>query len=143
MRSSSSGDVECQASVRIAERRVDGLGRVTSREDEPEVLPALRQRHQRLAHVRGDRDLLHPGHAPGACCFYSEDLGMVFTGDTLFEGGPGATGRSFSDFPTILDSIRDRLLTLPPDTVVHTGHGNDTTVGAEIPSLGEWIARRH
>jgi glyoxylase-like metal-dependent hydrolase (beta-lactamase superfamily II) len=84
-----------------------------------------------------------PGHAPGACCFYSEDLGMVFTGDTLFEGGPGATGRSFSDFPTIIDSIRDRLLTLPPDTVVHTGHGNDTTVGAEVPSLGEWIARGH
>ncbi|WP_203336766.1 MBL fold metallo-hydrolase [Nocardioides limicola] len=82
-----------------------------------------------------------PGHAPGACCFYSEELGAVFTGDTLFQGGPGATGRSFSDFPTIIDSIRDKLLTLPPETVVHTGHGQDTTVRAELPALDAWIAR--
>ncbi len=64
------------------------------------------------------------------------DLG----GDTLFKGGPGATGRSFSDFDTIIESIRDRLLPLPPDTVVHTGHGDDTTIGAEAPHLDEWIA---
>ena len=69
--------------------------------------------------------------------------GAVFTGDTLFQGGPGATGRSFSDFPTIIDSIRDKLLTLPPETVVHTGHGDDTTIGAEQPHLQEWIARGH
>jgi len=76
--------------------------------------------------------VLHtPGHAPGAVCFHVPDLGVVFTGDTLFQGGPGATGRSHSDFPTIVDSIRDRLLTLPADTVVHTGHGDDTTIGAE------------
>jgi glyoxylase-like metal-dependent hydrolase (beta-lactamase superfamily II) len=76
--------------------------------------------------------VLHtPGHAPGAVCFYAPELGCVFTGDTLFQGGPGATGRSFSDHPTILESIRTRLLTLPPETVVHTGHGDDTTVGAE------------
>lgn len=84
-----------------------------------------------------------PGHAPGACCFYSAELGAVFTGDTLFQGGPGATGRSFSDFPTIVDSIRDRLLTLPAETVVHTGHGDDTTVGAEAPDLAAWIDRGH
>jgi len=88
--------------------------------------------------------VLHtPGHAPGAVCFHVPDLGVVFTGDTLFQGGPGATGRSHSDFPTIVDSIRDRLLTLPADTVVHTGHGDDTTIGAEAPNLEEWIARGH
>jgi glyoxylase-like metal-dependent hydrolase (beta-lactamase superfamily II) len=98
-----------------------------------------------LFEVGGSRLVtLHtPGHAPGACCFYSEALGAVFTGDTLFQGGPGATGRSFSDFPTIIDSIRGQLLTLPPDTVVHTGHGDDTTVGAEAPHLESWIKRGH
>jgi glyoxylase-like metal-dependent hydrolase (beta-lactamase superfamily II) len=76
-----------------------------------------------------------PGHAPGAVCFSAPELGMVFTGDTLFQGGPGATGRSFSDEPTIRDSIRRRLMTLPDDTVVHTGHGDDTTIGAEAAEL--------
>jgi glyoxylase-like metal-dependent hydrolase (beta-lactamase superfamily II) len=76
--------------------------------------------------------VLHtPGHSPGAVCLYAPALGCVFTGDTLFQGGPGATGRSHSDRPTIERSIRERLLTLPPDTVVHTGHGADTTVRAE------------
>ena len=76
--------------------------------------------------------VLHtPGHAPGAVCLYAEDLGCVFTGDTLFEGGPGATGRSYSDADLIRDSIRARLLELPDETVVHTGHGPDTTIGAE------------
>lgn len=88
--------------------------------------------------------VLHtPGHAPGAVCLYAPALGTVFTGDTLFAGGPGATGRSFSDFPTIIDSIRERLLTLPPGTVVRTGHGDGTTVGAEAPQLDEWIKRGH
>jgi glyoxylase-like metal-dependent hydrolase (beta-lactamase superfamily II) len=76
-----------------------------------------------------------PGHAPGAMCFYVHDLGCVFTGDTLFQGGPGATGRSFSDADLIKDSIRARLLSLPDDTVVHTGHGDDTTIGAEAANL--------
>lgn len=76
--------------------------------------------------------VLHtPGHAPGAVCLYVEDLGVVFTGDTLFEGGPGATGRSFSDADQIIDSIRTRLFRLPPQTVVHPGHGPSTTIGAE------------
>jgi len=86
--------------------------------------------------------VLHtPGHSPGGCCFHAPDLGAVFTGDTLVAGGPGATGRSFSDFDTIIDSIRRQLLSLPPETVVHTGHGADTTIGAEKPHLAEWIAR--
>ncbi|SDO85003.1 Glyoxylase, beta-lactamase superfamily II [Nakamurella panacisegetis] len=84
-----------------------------------------------------------PGHAPGAVCVYFPALGAVFSGDTLFNGGPGATGRSFSDFPTIIESIRSRLLTLPAETVVHTGHGDDTSIGAEAPHLDEWIVRGH
>jgi glyoxylase-like metal-dependent hydrolase (beta-lactamase superfamily II) len=80
--------------------------------------------------------VLHtPGHAPGAVCLYVHDLGAVFTGDTLFQGGPGATGRSFSDRPTIEASIRAKLFALPDDTVVHTGHGDDTTIGAERAGL--------
>jgi glyoxylase-like metal-dependent hydrolase (beta-lactamase superfamily II) len=91
-----------------------------------------------------DVEVLHtPGHSPGACCFHVPELGLVFTGDTLFQGGPGATGRSFSDFGTIVGSIRDRLLTLPPETVVLTGHGDATTIGAEAPHLQEWIDRGH
>lgn len=88
--------------------------------------------------------VLHtPGHAPGAVCLYAPALGIVFTGDTLFAGGPGATGRSFSHFPTIIDSIRTKLLTLPADTSVRTGHGDSTTIGAEAPQLQEWIDRGH
>ncbi|MGH8869012.1 MAG: MBL fold metallo-hydrolase [Actinomycetes bacterium] len=88
--------------------------------------------------------VLHtPGHAPGAVCLYAPDLGTVFSGDTLFQGGPGATGRSYSDFGTIVESIRTRLLTLPADTVVRTGHGDSTTIGDEAPHLDEWIARGH
>ncbi len=81
-----------------------------------------------------------PGHSPGSVCLYVPALGAVCTGDTLFRGGPGATGRSYSDFPTIIESIRSRLLTLPAQTVVYTGHGGDTTIGAEAPHLAEWIA---
>ena len=76
-----------------------------------------------------------PGHSPGSTCFLLEEQGTVFTGDTLFNGGPGATGRSFSDYPTILASIRERLLTLPAETVVRTGHGDSTTIGAEQETL--------
>jgi glyoxylase-like metal-dependent hydrolase (beta-lactamase superfamily II) len=76
--------------------------------------------------------VLHtPGHSPGCCSFHDAVSDVVFTGDTLFCGGPGATGRSFSDEPTILRSIRDRLLSLPDHTVVHPGHGESTTIGAE------------
>ncbi|KIQ66507.1 Zn-dependent hydrolase [Kitasatospora griseola] len=99
---------------------------------------------QRLTVAGTTLTVLHtPGHSPGAVSLYAPELGTVFTGDTLFAGGPGATGRSFSDFPTIVDSIRERLLTLPAETVVRTGHGDSTTVGAEAPHLAEWIARGH
>jgi len=82
-------------------------------------------------------EILHtPGHAPGAVCLYVPDLGAVFTGDTLFNGGPGATGRSFSDADVIVASIRTRLFALPAETVVHTGHGEDTTIGAEMENIG-------
>ena len=81
-------------------------------------------------------EVIHtPGHAPGAVCFYSPDLGVVFTGDTLFNGGPGATGRSFSDQDLIVESITKRLLGLPDNTVVKTGHGDDTTISAERANL--------
>ena len=78
-----------------------------------------------------------PGHSPGSTCFHLESEGTVFTGDTLFNGGPGATGRSYSDYPTILTSIRERLLTLPGDTVVRTGHGDNTTIAAEQETLAK------
>lgn len=88
--------------------------------------------------------VLHtPGHSPGGVCLHLESQNVVFSGDTLFKGGPGATGRSFSDFSTIIESIRSKLLTLPPETVVHTGHGDSTTIGEEAPHLDEWIARGH
>ena len=81
--------------------------------------------------------VLHtPGHAPGAVCVYAPGLGAVFTGDTLFNGGPGATGRSFSDHDTLVSSIRAKLFKLIDDTVVKTGHGDDTTIGAEKERLG-------
>jgi glyoxylase-like metal-dependent hydrolase (beta-lactamase superfamily II) len=84
-----------------------------------------------------------PGHSPGGISLHDEDGHAVYGGDTLFKGGPGATGRSFSDFPTIIESIRTRLLTLPADTVVYTGHGDTTTIGDEAPELDTWIARGH
>lgn len=82
-----------------------------------------------------------PGHSPGSVCWSAPDLGAVFSGDTLFHGGPGATGRSFSDFPAILDSIKNRLGVLPGETVAYTGHGDSTTVGGELVHYGEWVAR--
>lgn len=97
-----------------------------------------------LAVAGEDVHVLHtPGHSPGAVCFYVPGLATVFTGDTLFAGGPGATGRSFSSFPTIIESIRERLLALPPATTVLTGHGGSTTIGDEAPHLQEWIDRGH
>lgn len=104
-----------------------------------------------------------PGHTPGSTSFIAAaagpqsrgsrsrpgrdgaDLGVfpccVFSGDTLFEGGPGATRWDYSSFRTIIESIQTRLFTLPDATVVHTGHGPSTTIGAERPALGEWVRR--
>ena len=84
-----------------------------------------------------------PGHSPGSVCWYVPELNAVVSGDTLFEGGPGATGRSYSDFPTILDSISTRLGMLPGETVVYTGHGDTTKIGDEIVHYDEWVARGH
>jgi glyoxylase-like metal-dependent hydrolase (beta-lactamase superfamily II) len=83
-----------------------------------------------------------PGHTPGGCCLYDAATWVLFSGDTLFRGGPGATGRSFSDFPTIIASIRDRLLVLPEDTRTLPGHGDETTIGEEAPHLSEWLRDR-
>lgn len=84
-----------------------------------------------------------PGHSPGSVCWYAPDVNAVFSGDTLFNGGPGATGRSYSDFPTILQSIKGRLGKLPADTAVYTGHGDTTTIGGEVVHYDEWVIRGH
>ena len=89
------------------------------------------------------RALHTPGHSPGSVCWHAPELTAVFSGDTLFQGGPGATGRSFSDFPTILESISGRLGKLPTETVVYTGHGDSTTIGNEIVNYDDWVARGH
>jgi glyoxylase-like metal-dependent hydrolase (beta-lactamase superfamily II) len=157
----------------VAGRRVTGILLTHAHDDHIGAVPGLRdatdsstflhpedgmlwdrvhtdQPDQKLSH--GDRiplgdthvHVLHtPGHTPGSCCFHVPELGVVFTGDTLFEGGPGATGRSFSDFPTIVESITSQLLSLPSATVVHTGHGADTTIGAEAPHVQKWLDRGH
>jgi len=83
-----------------------------------------------------------PGHTPGSMCFRLEGSPVLFSGDTLFPGGPGATKFPGGDFPTIIRSIEDRLFaTLPADTIVLPGHGDDTTIGTERPHLQEWIDR--
>lgn len=96
---------------------------------------------QRIQVAGTEIQVLHtPGHSPGSSCLYLPEAGVLCTGDTLFAGGPGATGRSYSDFPTIIGSIRDRLFALPEQTRVLTGHGDGTTIGTEAPNLAEWIA---
>ena len=82
-----------------------------------------------------------PGHTPGSTSFVVEGLGAVLTGDTLFEGGPGATRWGYSSFERIISSIEDRLFPLPDEFAVHTGHGPSTTIGTERPALPDWIAR--
>lgn len=87
-------------------------------------------------------EVLHtPGHTPGSSCVYLPASSAVFTGDTLFPGGPGATGNAHSNFKTIIASIRSKLFTLPEGTKVHPGHGQSTTIGDESPHLQEWIDR--
>jgi glyoxylase-like metal-dependent hydrolase (beta-lactamase superfamily II) len=84
----------------------------------------------------------NPGHTPGSMSFRLEGSPVLFSGDTLFPGGPGNTSYEGGDFPTIIRSIEDRLFaTLPADTIVMPGHGDDTTIGAELPHLQEWIDR--
>ena len=87
--------------------------------------------------------LATPGHTPGSTCFWVPELEVVFSGDTLFNGGPGATGRSYSSFDTIIESIEKKLLGLPEDTRVLPGHGDETTIELEAPQLDAWIQRGH
>lgn len=83
-----------------------------------------------------------PGHTPGSMCFHLEGSPLLFSGDTLFPGGPGATQFPGGDFATIITSIEDRLFrTFDADTLVLPGHGDDTTIGTEAPHLDEWVAR--
>ena len=82
-----------------------------------------------------------PGHTEGSICFRVDGTPLLFSGDTLFPGGPGATKFEGGDFTTIIESIDRRLFTLPADTIVLPGHGTDTTIGAERPSLQEWVDR--
>ncbi len=83
-----------------------------------------------------------PGHTPGSICFRLEGSPVLFSGDTLFPGGPGNTTFPGGDFPTIISSIEQRLFSpLPADTIVMPGHGTDTTIGEESPHLQEWIDR--
>jgi glyoxylase-like metal-dependent hydrolase (beta-lactamase superfamily II) len=88
------------------------------------------------------RTIHTPGHTPGSMCFKVEGSPVLFSGDTLFPGGPGATRWDYSDFATIIRSIDERLFaTLPPETLVLPGHGADTTIGSERPHLLEWVDR--
>jgi glyoxylase-like metal-dependent hydrolase (beta-lactamase superfamily II) len=86
--------------------------------------------------------LATPGHTPGSICFRLEGSPVLFSGDTLFPGGPGATKFPGGDFDQIIESIDRRLFTLPPETQVLPGHGDDTTIETERPHLDEWIERR-
>ena len=87
-------------------------------------------------------DAIHtPGHTEGSICFKVAGSPIVFSGDTLFPGGPGNATFEGGDFATIIQSIDSKLFTLPPDTIVLPGHGDDTTVGTERPHLQQWIDR--
>jgi glyoxylase-like metal-dependent hydrolase (beta-lactamase superfamily II) len=83
-----------------------------------------------------------PGHTPGSMSFRLDSAPILFSGDTLFPGGPGNTSFGHSDFDTIIESIDRRMFILPPDTMVLPGHGDDTTIGTERPHLDEWVERR-
>ncbi len=83
-----------------------------------------------------------PGHTPGSMCFKLDGAPILFSGDTLFPGGPGNTTFEGGDFPTIISSIEDRLFSpIAADTIVLPGHGDQTTIGAESPNLQEWVDR--
>jgi glyoxylase-like metal-dependent hydrolase (beta-lactamase superfamily II) len=113
--------------------------------EDADMLPSYDQvlEHDTVVAV-GDlrlRTIHTPGHTPGSMCFRLEGSPVLFSGDTLFPGGPGNTKFPGGDFPTIITSIEDRLFTLPPDTLVLPGHGDDTTIGTERPHLQEWVDR--
>lgn len=133
--------------------------------DHIQAVPALRDAGYRVSVTAGDAGMLPsyddlldddsvvevgrlrlhtihtPGHTPGSMCFQLEGAPVLFSGDTLFPGGPGNTEGDPSRFATIIEQVDRKLLTLPPETIVLPGHGLDTTVGAERPHLDEWIER--
>jgi len=83
----------------------------------------------------------NPGHTEGSISFSVANTPLLFTGDTLFPGGPGNTKLDGGDFQTIISSIDNKLFTFPAETIVLPGHGLDTTIGAERPQLAQWVAR--
>ncbi len=85
--------------------------------------------------------ILNPGHTPGSMSFRLEGSPILFSGDTLFPGGPGNTKTDLGDFDQIIQSVDRKLFTLPAETLVLPGHGDDTTIGTERPHLQEWIDR--
>lgn len=87
------------------------------------------------------RAIHNPGHTPGSVSFLVDGAPLLFSGDTLFPGGPGATQFEGGDFDTIIHSIDTLLFTLPAETLVLPGHGLDTTIGHERPHLQEWVDR--
>ena len=89
------------------------------------------------------RTILTPGHTPGSMSFLVEGSPLLFSGDTLFPGGPGATQFEGGHFPTIIQSVEGLFSRLPADTIVLPGHGDDTTIGAEAPHRQEWLDRGH
>ncbi len=114
--------------IHAADAALAGLPPDLAIEDEDEI--AVGELSVRALHT--------PGHTPGSTCFLVGT--QLFSGDTLFPGGPGATGDAAA-FSRVIDSLRTRLFTLPDDTVVLPGHGLDTTIGTERPALGGWVAR--
>src|SRR3954470_18441608 len=87
------------------------------------------------------RTILTPGHTPGSMCFQLEGSPLLFSGDTLFPGGPGNTSFEGGDFSTIIQSVERLFSRLPANTMVLPGHGDDTTIGNESPHLQEWVDR--
>ena len=113
--------------------------------EDAEMLPSYDELLDDQSVITVGRLRLHtihtPGHTPGSMCFLLEGSPVLFSGDTLFPGGPGATQFPGGDFPTIIESIDRKLFTLPAETLVLPGHGLDTTIGDERPQLQEWIDR--
>ncbi len=113
--------------------------------EDADMLPSYDQLLEDDSAIDVGRLRLHtiqtPGHTPGSICFRLEGSPVLFSGDTLFPGGPGNTATDLGDFDTIIESIDRKLFTLPQDTLVLPGHGDDTTIGTERPHLQEWIDR--
>jgi glyoxylase-like metal-dependent hydrolase (beta-lactamase superfamily II) len=112
------------------------------REAHPEEEPEIEMEDGGVFEVAGAHlEILGtPGHSPGSVCLYCEELGVVFSGDTLLKGRPGPHGDEYSDFAGQLTSIGENLLTLPPDTRVLPGHGPETTIATAEKQFDSWIA---